>query len=522
MTQEELNRAADYNRGYVDGMHALDPERRSVCARLRKLDLTEGSHKNLSAIAEAIHHSYFGWTNGACEALRDELVRLLGGDQPTLRDLHGIRKDSSGFANQDAEPDTQFAKNGENREIWKGEDEPQDDTLTQISLKAKTYAYQILELADILGVKVNVGDNVADIGNEVITKARQLTDECNFSTTENDMDAEDAEPNPAETSDDASDHVSLGTHSIADELRQCVEMATKTYDDTAWYEFDGDEDKHTWCSVTVAELLGIAERIDQMEQDNGTGNGTCPDDVPMASITSELRRYVAETWDGAMYVKPVPMGLLEIADHIDEQFGRCCELWERTATDTAQQVHDSMEAECNKLLAECDRLTAALDELHADPANDAICRLERERDKLKSKLDELDASGATELYRLLKGTLGEAKCIADRLNAHNGELREVEAKLDRARQQRDRYHGDCQMYVDMLRDAAMEYQRLECHIAALDGKNEGWQERDEMRTKLDELESGRDTPEAIVRELTFGMITASEAIERIGDLDGRG
>lgn len=45
-----------------------------------------------------------------------------------------------------------------------------------ISLKAKTYACQIIEIAEILGVNVEGGAKVADIGKEVISKARQLTD----------------------------------------------------------------------------------------------------------------------------------------------------------------------------------------------------------------------------------------------------------------------------------------------------------------------------------------------------------
>lgn len=49
--------------------------------------------------------------------------------------------------------------------------------LMDVSLKAKTYAYQILEIAEILGVDVEWGAKVADIGKEVISKARQLTDE---------------------------------------------------------------------------------------------------------------------------------------------------------------------------------------------------------------------------------------------------------------------------------------------------------------------------------------------------------
>lgn len=52
-------------------------ERLEIVERLRSLELNEGSHENLSAICDVICHSDFGWTKGACEALRDKLVRLL-------------------------------------------------------------------------------------------------------------------------------------------------------------------------------------------------------------------------------------------------------------------------------------------------------------------------------------------------------------------------------------------------------------------------------------------------------------
>lgn len=53
-------------------------ERDEVIGRLRALELDGGSHANLSAIAAAILPDMtFGWTRGACEGLRDELVRLI-------------------------------------------------------------------------------------------------------------------------------------------------------------------------------------------------------------------------------------------------------------------------------------------------------------------------------------------------------------------------------------------------------------------------------------------------------------
>lgn len=72
-------RKAEYARGYHDGQHSMDAEHYAVALRLNHLPLDEDSHGNLSQIARAVWHADFGWTQDACRALRDELVRLMGG-----------------------------------------------------------------------------------------------------------------------------------------------------------------------------------------------------------------------------------------------------------------------------------------------------------------------------------------------------------------------------------------------------------------------------------------------------------
>ena len=63
---------------------ALDKARRKAIKRLRKVELNQGSHENLSAICDAVYKSDWGWTRGACEGLRMTLLWLLGdGDQVT-------------------------------------------------------------------------------------------------------------------------------------------------------------------------------------------------------------------------------------------------------------------------------------------------------------------------------------------------------------------------------------------------------------------------------------------------------
>ena len=55
----------------------MNIEKYKTITRLRAIEFSGGSHENLSAICDAIHHSDFGWTVGACEFLRDTLVDML-------------------------------------------------------------------------------------------------------------------------------------------------------------------------------------------------------------------------------------------------------------------------------------------------------------------------------------------------------------------------------------------------------------------------------------------------------------
>ena len=222
----ELAREPQRLRGHEDGRRSMDAKHYAVALRLQDLEFDGGSHENLSKIAYAIYPCATGWTCESSKGLRDELVRLLVGDQPT---------ESFGSYLSQKSVEAMGSRT---------EDQSQDDTLMRVSLKAKTYVYQILTLADILGVEVENGAHVHEIGNAVIARARQLTGECNFSGAKSYMDTEASEPNPAETHEEPSYHVSFGTRSvtngtcpnndqtpsITDELRECVETGTKLTD----------------------------------------------------------------------------------------------------------------------------------------------------------------------------------------------------------------------------------------------------------------------------------------------------
>ena len=203
-----------------------------------------------------------------------------------------------------------------------------------------------------------------------------------------------------------------------------------------------------------------------MGQGNETGSyghsRTCPESdgevsesAPSVSITDELREYVRIHETATMVYATMPPQteeeptrngerLLAIADEIDrrtEAMAHQVETWRNRAED--------MCIECDELQVKLGELQASLDELST------------QNDMLRDKLDELSTSGASELYKLLKRTVGDAKQIADKLNAHNGMLKQSERlRRENAKCAADAINKAC-MYLDLLRDAAMDYKALQ-------------------------------------------------------------
>lgn len=86
MTSDELKLAAEYNRGWQDSKKAksadewrLARDREDVVRKLLDVKLDGGGHEKLSEICKCVYHTD-EWTPSAHVGLRDELVRLLGGD----------------------------------------------------------------------------------------------------------------------------------------------------------------------------------------------------------------------------------------------------------------------------------------------------------------------------------------------------------------------------------------------------------------------------------------------------------
>lgn len=622
----------EYDRGYIDGQHSMDAEHRAIAMRLRALPLDGGSHENLSQIARAIYHSDWGWTQGACAALRDELVRLMGGvsddtcgagcccaaadsdgdcglqhEEVTderladdcgadtgcgdgggdlhmdrlvtydvlwnerhkavceLRNMHldtgsavkkltialGVKWNSDNAVRSvtllqkrlihllggdqpsgiDVLRGADLSKKSVDAMSSRAEGQSQDDALMRVRLNAKTYAYQILELADILGVDVNVGDNVADIGNAVMAKARHLADECNFSTPENDMDTEDAKPNPAETSDDEIDHVSFGTRSITNGT-------------------------------------------------TGQPNGTCPDDVPMASITDELREWASDRHcKGMSHTDVLNIGL--IADRIDARHYLTSAVAEASTSDAwiAMSEYDKLKRQRDELRAELEELrghsrtcpesgddASITDELRecvdtatkmyedvqwyeldeSEEADHTVCHVtEGELLRIADHIDEQFDRICKQQEAVLQSTIDEMADEIDKMRKEVIELRKQRHKLQQEcgelQEKLDEYDST---HVELPRDANDEVFRLGCTVRMVERHPEvlltvhsmtlcddgewrlyAWDDKNKYSCNLStsefELcEQMPDTAESIVRDLSIGAVTESEAINRIEALNG--
>ena len=399
---------AEFHRGYEAGKAArnadewkLDRERAKVACELRNVVFKEDSHYNLSKIASSVIDPGHGWTMDACATLRDRLIHLLGGNGDTS-DLGPDSVDAATADSGDIRPSSVTYDELDN--------ERHKVVRALRGFEPRNGGKPTEEASKLIRCIIGREDCHVACANDLEETRDKLIhllggDECNFSGAESDMDAKDAEPNPAETQEESSDHVSLGTQPVTSEQRE--------YADDYCYRGHFEAFK------------GMAYPMpwDNPAETSEDANGACPNDAPIVSITDELRKF-AETFryewynekDGSVCytTSDCPPSLDSvnmtdlingIADRIDEQFDRYCKLWERTATDTAQEVHDSMEAECNELSRDI--------EMWRDRAEDMLM----ERDDLQAELAK---------WKVLADT--NAKALL-RINAENANYR-CEAKRD--------------------------------------------------------------------------------------------
>lgn len=491
-----------YARGYENGRRSKDADHAAVALRLSRLKFDGGSHENLSKIAYAVYPCATGWTCESSKGLRDRLIDLLGGVHEHHhrcypgRDCACGNRDS-GDPGEHAEAVTYDVLDNERQKAvrrlsqWEPDRAFADDNCGEVQIRL---LYQFLGLGGAIMM------DGADAAKKVRDRLIYLLggDEPNFTEiaktinlgVEHDSELmENGENHKIATitdelgnerhkavcklrnardsmSDNLADNVSRIICAI-DARPEVGERACEAIADRLIHLLGEDERtlREIGTKLSQASVDAMSRRADQshesspMSLENETG------------ITSEFREAIetaTKTYEGSWYemndadhtICHITEGeLLGIADRIEEQFARVCELWERTATDTAQGVHDDMEAECNKLQAECDRLTAALDELHADPANDAICRLERERDDLL----ELLKDAVTE-YQLSNGwsygaVVSQAISLERERDELMAKLKEADAAIanwrerERSFEESERERDELKAKLDAIREA---------------------------------------------------------------------
>lgn len=214
------------------------------------------------------------------------------------------------------------------------------------------------------------------------------------------------------------------------------------------------------CATVAAGMDEIADMLEdvilsEMGQektvggDDGTASNddrTCPIAVQSPSITDELREY-------AMTRISPNQGMLEsIADRIDEQFNRICSQHESVLQQTISETID--EHKC-------------------------------EMDELRAKLSEYESCDLAQTHRTVKRMLGEVKNLHDTLKARADAKPRITKERDGYRKLAKRNEQWCDALLDLIRDAAKEYQ-IAARVARRlqERTSELRRERDELQSKL--------------------------------------
>ena len=151
----------EYHRGYEDGRRSMDAVHRAVAIRLRQLPLDGDTTENLGAIAGAIYHSDFGWTQGACKALRDELVHLMGGTEGSVKEGESGTADDSRVDTCGGDCGRDFHVDGVTYDVLGNERQKAIAKLRYIRdcLKGDSTCNS-LNITEAIGAKLDVGDRL--------------------------------------------------------------------------------------------------------------------------------------------------------------------------------------------------------------------------------------------------------------------------------------------------------------------------------------------------------------------------
>lgn len=487
-----------------------------IIERLRSLDLSGGSHSRLSAIASCFLEPAFGWTRGACEILRDLLIEIMedkdGNDDNDNSD--GCNRNHHCCDQRQMSYDV--LGNERHKAVCKLRKVPDDIGKSELT-------YQ--EAEDMIYAALGVEKELIGYYKGLDALRDRLIhllgcDECNFSGVESYTDAMGGKSNPAETSDESTDHVSLATSSSEDE--------TLVKSTQGKVKFPPNEDGSLDSLKTVEEAEALIEdvkrRADQshdsspMRQENET------------RITDELREFATDPLLGYASQELHVERITAIADRIDEQFDRSCEQQEKVLQDTIDEMTELREHDAEYALAERDVLQEKCDRLKA--------KVEHQREQLAVYATTYDFDA----IRALKRDRNEHKHRADNAVGH---VKSLERRLDAAHE----------TYCALLNDAAREFRALteerdeRYQLLPKDSEGEYVHIGDVMEDMFGDtcrviavadtwfIQSGESvcyktarkfrhhrrqpvTVEQVIRDLTLGKITESQAVERIEVIHG--
>ena len=244
----------------------------------------------------------------------------------------------------------------------------------------------------------------------------------------------------------------------------------------------GNDNSHVACGNDLEEtrdrlihLLGGDEPDLQKSpifEDSGN------DDAGEITITDELRKFATDPLLGYASQELHVERITAIADRIDEQFERCCDLWERVAQDA---IYSQLKAD-----EECDELQERLDRSRAEYCE--TCEEAETCDELRAKIKEADAAIAN--WRERERSFEESEWERDQLRRS---LRQISEQAGVPHDRDLSEYGDGQIanaVIGHLGDTNQYVKSLEWVRDRRLPRIEA--ERDELKAKLDAIREALD------------------------------
>lgn len=425
----------------------LEMRRWDVAQMLKEVEFGEGSHENLSAIANVIYEPCFGWTKDACEYLRDQLVYLIGGERDAQRGCSG----DAGDCNHSHEQTPFVGYDVLNNERHKAVCELQkmdgcsllahnfrDALAAAISVPRDGASYDDKELCHL------ICDRLIHLlgGDQIVRNAENynLEDEPEVQNNKN------------------GDFCKLDNVTITDELRKWAKSCTVR--DMVLTTYPEQHAVHG----TLEQLIAIADRIDaqfariceQQEQVLQDTKIVMQDEIDRIKIVmqnevdrqKDLRDENAKVAEDAIHSSCMYFDLLRDAARD----------YKRLHDDYVKLIRDHMElydfAKSIEEEAGEHRWMTLFGVDYAPVTTD---------DETTKDMGLINL-----YYKKLKQWMGEAKNLRDTLAARvegrdrvRQELEECRKALNKAIDERAKANAECRMYREMLNSAAKEYKALQ-------------------------------------------------------------